>query len=284
MGHRTDPQESGLSAAMIRDGLETRYIGQSVHYWATIDSTNDWLKLAAEDGAPEGTLAIADRQSAGRGRMRRKWEAPAGSSLLMSLLLRPTSLRAEQAQLLTVLCALAAADAVAAVTGLVPGLKWPNDLMLEGKKLAGVLTELGFGQPSVGGDDTEAGWDTLAWAVVGIGLNVNVDFSRQSDLVDIAVSLSMVLGRPVARLPILQAFLEGVERRYEALRLGESPHEEWAERLVTLGEQVTVTTADAVVHGVAEGIDQVGALLVRDASGRQTRILAGDVTLRKGGG
>ena len=194
----------------------------------------------------------------------------------MSLLLRPTFLVREQAQLLTIMCSLAAADAVRAISGLEPGLKWPNDLLLDGRKLAGVLTELGF-------EPDEAGVDRLAWCVVGIGLNVNVDFSTQPDLAAVAVSLAMALGRRVPRLPLLQRMLEGVERRYDDLRAGGSPHQEWAERLITLGKRVSVTGPDGTMAGVAEGVDDVGALLVRGPSGALTRVLAGDVTLRPPG-
>lgn len=262
-----------LSAETIRSGLRTQFVGQEVHYWPVIDSTNEKLKRLADEGAPEGTLAIADQQVAGRGRMDRKWIAPAGSSLLMSLLFRPTFLAATQAQQLTMICSLAAADAVEEITGLCPDLKWPNDLLLSGKKLAGVLTELGF-----------AG-DVLSWVIVGVGLNVNLDFTAQAlrrdwpELAQTAISLSMAAGgRPVPRLQLLHSYLAGVEARYTALRVGHSPHQEWAARLATLGQEVCVDTPDGAYRGVAQGVDETGAILLRQPDGRVTRILAGDVT------
>lgn len=279
------------SAHTIRTGLRTRYVGQTVYYWPAIDSTNDELKRLAEGGVPEGALAITDEQLAGRGRLERKWIAPAGSSLLMSLLFRPTFLAPTRAQQLTMICSLAAADAVRAVTGLQPTLKWPNDLLLEGKKLAGLLTELGFASTF---PDSHLGRskakraheaDTLAWVVVGVGLNVNVDFSSDTslpdwpDLADTAISLAMALGRPVSRLPLLQGYLVGVESRYDTLRAGYSPHHEWASRLATLGQRVTISAPDGVYQGVAEAVDDTGALLLRQPDGRIKHILAGDVTL-----
>jgi BirA family biotin operon repressor/biotin-[acetyl-CoA-carboxylase] ligase len=209
--------------------------------------------------------------------MDRKWIAPTGSSLLMSLLFRPTFLPPTQAQQLTMICSLAAADAVEQVTDLRPDLKWPNDLLLSGKKLAGVLTELGL-----------AG-DTLSWVIVGVGLNVNLDFTAQAlrrgwpELAQRAISLSMALGHPVSRLRLLHSYLVGVEARYDALRAGHSPHQEWAARLATLGQEVTVNTPDGAYRGVAEGVDETGAILLQQPDGRVTRILAGDVTHQAGG-
>jgi BirA family biotin operon repressor/biotin-[acetyl-CoA-carboxylase] ligase len=267
------------SPEAIRAGLETKWVGQTVFYWPAIGSTNDELKRLADEGAPEGSLAITDRQLAGRGRLGRRWVAPAGSSLLTSLLFRPTFLPATRAQQLTMICSLAAADAVTEVTGLRPALKWPNDLLLNGKKLAGVLTELGFG-----GEGASSG-NTLTWGVVGVGLNVNVDFNARAfghdlpDLAQTAISLAMALGRPVPRLPLLHRYFIGVERRYEALKAGHSPHQEWAARLATLGQPVIASTPEGACQGVAEDVDEAGALLLRRSDGGAVRVLAGDVTL-----
>ena len=166
-------------------------------------------------------------------------------------------------------CGLAIVEAVEATTGLVVGLKWPNDLVAGAGKLGGILAEI------------ELQGQTLAHAVVGVGLNVNISPAElPQDLLLPATSLSQLLGRPVPRLPLLQALLRAVERRTLALAAGHSPHDEWAERLVTVGRNVTVSGAGQAFHGTAEGVNPDGALLVRREDGRLETVLAGDVTLR----
>ncbi len=261
-----------LSLEAIRAGLKTALVGHNLVYLPETASTNDVARRLAEEGAPEGTLVVTDHQTAGRGRLARRWEAPPGCCLLMSLLFRP-ALAAHQVQRLTMVCGLAVADAIAAETGLAVGLKWPNDVVLGGAKVAGILTEIGLSGPRV---------DHVA---VGMGLNVNLDPAQLGgSLLMPATSLSQAAGRAVARLPLLWAYVEAVERRYLALQAGHSPHDEWVARLVTLGEAVTVSGAGQALRGVAEGVNADGALLVRLDDGRRETVLAGDVTLRGQGG
>jgi BirA family biotin operon repressor/biotin-[acetyl-CoA-carboxylase] ligase len=279
-----------LSAGAILEGLDTQFVGRHPVYLAHVGSTNDEARRLARAGAPEGTLVVADHQTAGRGRLDRRWEAPPGTSLLLSLLFRPP-LAPQQVQQLTMVCGLAAVDAIEAQTGLQAGLKWPNDVLVGESKVGGILTEV-----ILAGQQVD-------YAVVGIGLNVNLDPGRlPDDLLAAATSLARQLGRPVPRLPLLWALLRAVESRYLALKGGRSPQAEWAARLVTLGRPVTVTAAarpaplaaglapaplatgphdrPPVVEGVAEGVDANGALLVRLADGRLETVMAGDVTLR----
>lgn len=272
-----------LSGDLIRHKLPTYTFGQNVVYTEQTSSTNTELKRAARLGAPEGLLFVTDEQLVGRGRLNKSWQAPAQSSLLMSILFRPGEiLAAHQAQRLTMLCALALADAIEKETGLQPNLKWPNDLVWQGgKKLAGILTEL----------ETEG--ERLSWVVVGAGLNVNLDFSKhetyQTDngsppLSQTATSLSMILQQDTShlRLPLLQRFLVNVERRYLVLQKGRLPHEEWTSRLVGLGESVTIIQGNgSKQEGVMSGVDENGALLLQKDDGSLITILAGEVSLRR---
>ncbi len=256
-----------FSVTDILMGLDTDYVGQNPVVLAQTGSTNSEARRLAETGAPEGTLVIADYQTAGRGRLDRRWEAPPGSSLLMSLVFRP-ALDPAQAPLLTMVCSLAMLDAVELETGLCANLKWPNDIVLRDAKLGGILAETGV----AGG--------RLEYVVVGMGLNVNLDPARLGELLMPAISLSSALGTRVDRLLLLCAVLRVVEERYERLRAGISPRDEYVERLVTVGQQVTVTCSDGRYEGEAEGIDETGALSVRLGSGGLQTIMAGDVTLR----
>jgi BirA family biotin operon repressor/biotin-[acetyl-CoA-carboxylase] ligase len=247
--------------------LTTHRLGRPVLFFPTIGSTNDVIHEHAQAGAAEGLLAVADEQTAGRGRLDRRWWAPPGSSLLMSLLLRPP-IPPVQAARLTMCLGLGAVEGIEQVTGLRPQLKWPNDLLLEGRKLGGMLTELR--------------WDgnRIEYAVLGLGVNVNVEFDSGSppDVVATGVSLSMALDRPVDRLPLLVAILAACEAWYDRLLTGQSPHEAWSARLGTLGREVAVTLPTGPLRGTAAGVTAEGALLVRDESGQMHTVWAGDVT------
>ncbi|MBN1136311.1 MAG: biotin--[acetyl-CoA-carboxylase] ligase [Anaerolineae bacterium] len=261
--------KDALSAEGILAGLKTRLVAQNLIYLPVVDSTMDEARRLAEQGAPDGTLVLTDYQTAGRGRLDRRWQAPPTSSLLLSFIFRP-AIAPHQVQQLTMLCGLAVAESVEAQTSLPVGLKWPNDLETGGAKVGGILTEI------------ELSGVRVSYAIVGIGLNVNLDPQQLNEpVLARATSLSTELGRPVARLPLLWAVLRAVEARYLVLGAGAPRlHAEWAKRLVTLGRMVTVSTGDATWEGVAEGVDADGALLVRRIDGSLERIIAGDVTVR----
>jgi BirA family biotin operon repressor/biotin-[acetyl-CoA-carboxylase] ligase len=261
--------EGIFSADRILSGLKTGLVARNLIYLPETGSTMDEARRLAEQNAPDGTLVVTDYQTAGRGRLDRHWRAAPGSSLLLSLILRP-AIASQQVQQLTMLCGLAVAEGVEAETGLPVGLKWPNDLEIGGAKVGGILTEV------------ELSGVRISYAVVGIGLNVNLDPQQLSGPVLAPVtSLSSELARPAARLPLLWAVLRAVEDRYLALGTGAPGlHAEWAGRLVNLGRMVTVSTGDSTWAGVAEGVDADGALHVRRPDGSLERILAGDVTVR----
>jgi BirA family biotin operon repressor/biotin-[acetyl-CoA-carboxylase] ligase len=252
--------------------MQAGIFGDEMVMLPRVGSTNDVAKEMAVDGAPEGTVVVADEQTAGRGRLGRRWLAPPGTCLLCSILFRP-QLSPDQANRLTMLCAMAAADAIEQVSGLTMALKWPNDLVVESydarswRKLAGILTETGMTGKQ------------LDFVVVGIGLNVNVPPDALPDLDPNATSILAQIGHEVSRASLLAALLEHIEARYERFRSGESPRDEWAERLATLGQRVKVVTGDDVLTGVADSVDENGALLLRTDDGERRRLLVGDVTL-----
>ena len=283
-----------LNASRIQAQLATRIFGRNLIVLPQTGSTNDVAKERAVQGAPEGAVVLADEQMAGRGRMGRRWLAPPGTCLLCSILFRP-DLPPTQAQRLTMLCALATADAVEEAAGLQVWLKWPNDLVVKAKsqspkpkpqgwrKLAGVLTETGVGASIVNSESRipnpgPADW-RLEYVIVGIGVNVNVAPQDMADLAPDATSILAETGQEVDRITLLATLLAGAEMRYARLQSGESPHTEWAARLATLGQRVQAATSGGKVTGVAEAVDEDGALLLRTSDGALHRLMAGDVTL-----
>jgi BirA family biotin operon repressor/biotin-[acetyl-CoA-carboxylase] ligase len=255
-----------LSTEYIQSALETRFVGRPLYYHPTIGSTMDEARHLAERGATEGTVVLADEQLAGRGRLQRSWWAPSDTSLLLTLLLRP-SLQPRQAQRLTMICSLAVCDALAQVGGVQAQVKWPNDVLVQSKKICGILTEL------------ELAGDGLHYALIGIGINVNTDFSQAPSLMAPATSLLLETGRTVSRLALLAALLANIEDRYVALKAGASFRGEWAARMATLGQAVQASGTEERIQGTAIGVDEDGALLIQLSDGTVQRVLAGDVTL-----
>jgi BirA family biotin operon repressor/biotin-[acetyl-CoA-carboxylase] ligase len=231
-----------------------------VRRFGEIDSTNRYLIEQAKEGAPEGTVAVADHQTAGRGRLGRTWVAPPGSSLLLSVLLRP-ALGPEQLHLATAVVALAAAAAVDEVAGFRPGLKWPNDLVVDDRKLAGVLAE------------AELSPSAAPAVVVGIGLNLNWPDDLPDDLASIATAANHVTGGAVDGDAVLDALLVHLERRY-----GDWPAvaSEYRRSCVTIGRTVRVELGDETFTGAAADVSDDGHLLV-DVGMCLRTVAAGDV-------
>jgi BirA family biotin operon repressor/biotin-[acetyl-CoA-carboxylase] ligase len=256
-----------LTQEAVQAALKTRLVGRHLEAYTGIASTNLRAVELARSGAPDGAVVIADSQSAGRGRLGRRWFAPPGTSLLLSLVLRP-ELEPAQASRTTMLCSLAAIEAIRQVSGVRAEIKWPNDLVVGGRKLGGVLTELGLSGAS------------LDYVVVGMGLNVNLDVESLPEVMTPPTSLLAETGRAYSRLALVTALLEAVEARYLRLRAGWSPHAEWRQHLTTLGQSVQIGTPEEVIIGQAVDADADGALLVLTPEGTQRCILVGDVTLR----
>lgn len=234
-----------------------------IHRFATIDSTNTWVMDQARSGAQEGLVAVADEQTAGRGRLGRKWIAPAGGSLLMSVLLRPTSLPADRLHLATAAVAMAGADAVSLIAEITPSLKWPNDLLVGDRKLAGVLTEVDGPHPDGG----------LA-VVVGIGINCTWPDQLPAEIADIAVAANHIAGRPVHTGDVLDSLLEHLATRLAAG--WDAVAREYKSRVATVGREVQVELSDGVFTGFAAEVEDDGALVVIADDGPR-RVVAGDV-------
>jgi BirA family biotin operon repressor/biotin-[acetyl-CoA-carboxylase] ligase len=226
-----------------------------VRWFAELDSTNRYLVDEARAGAPAGTVVVADHQTAGRGRLGRAWVAPPGASLLTSVLLRP-ALAVEQRHLLVTAAALAMAEAVETTTGVVAGLKWPNDLLVGDRKLCGVLAE--------------AAGDALV-----VGLGVNVEWTDvPPELTAVATACNLEGGRPVDRRHLLDEFLARYGGRLADLDAARADYEA---RLVTVGRQVRIEQANGHLVGTARGIDASGRLLVEGDDGTFEPVAVGDV-------
>ncbi|TLM65735.1 MAG: biotin--[acetyl-CoA-carboxylase] ligase [Deltaproteobacteria bacterium] len=255
-------------AEELRSGLATRRIGREIRYLAETDSTNRQAYALGEAGADEGLVVIADRQSAGKGRMGRTWASPPGVNLYVSILLRPP-LPPQAAPQLTFISTLAVSRAIAAVSGLAPTHKWPNDVLIDGRKVAGLLNEL------------SAESDRIRFVVLGIGVNLNMTAEQfPADLRMPATSLLLAGGRPVPRALFARTLLEELDALYaEFLLHGPAPLlAAWEERCDLVGKPVEVDEGGSgLVRGTVSGIDRDGALLLTLADGSTARILAGDV-------
>lgn len=255
-----------ISAELIARGLQTRTLGRRVVYYECTGSTNDAARYLADRGEPEGTLVIADEQTAGRGRFGRSWVAPARSSLLMSLILRPDLAPAHVPRVMLAV-ALGVREAICAETGLPVQIKWHNDLVVRGKKCAGILTEA-----------STAG-ATLEYVIVGIGVNVNFSVASVRGFLLNATSIADELGRPFPRAPLAQAILHAIEVYYLRLRAGEDLRGDYKHHLATLNQFIRARTTQGTVEGIAVDVDENGALLLQRADGSIVQLFADDVTL-----
>jgi BirA family biotin operon repressor/biotin-[acetyl-CoA-carboxylase] ligase len=252
------PPELAETLARAVDRLGS--FAQPIFWYATVPSTNDLAASLAERGAPEGCVVAAHAQSAGRGRHGRSWVSPPGAGLYVSVVLRPPR---DAVRALTIAAGVGVAEGIDAATGLDVGLKWPNDVYAGDRKLAGVLAEAA---------------DGLAHVILGIGINV-MPAAYPPDVAARATSLEGELGRAVDRGLLLAECLAALARRYADLKGGRDAAvvEAWRRRASrTLGRRVRWESAGAVAEGVAETIDEAGALVVRTSGGTVT-VTAGEV-------
>lgn len=249
----------------------TKIIGRDIRVFEQTTSTNDVIEKLARDGVKEGVVVFAESQTRGRGRLGRKWISPAYKGLWFSVLLRP-NLRPQEATQLTVVSATALRRAIRAETGLDPEIKWPNDILVGGKKVAGVLTEL------------SAELDRVKHVILGIGVDVNLNAGEfPAELRKQATSLKIETGRAVSRAELATAILEELDNDYLRVCAGQFTKiaDEWEAHCKTIGREVTIQIGDRRIEGRAESLGENGELLLRTEHGHLERINGGDVTLEK---
>ena len=251
----------------IADQIHTKWAGKTVHFAREIDSTNLWIKRLAKEGAPEGTLALAEFQSAGRGRLGRSWEVPEGTSVMMSILLRP-KFEPQYAPTLTLVMGMAVAKAVKNL-GFDVSIKWPNDVVVSHKKICGILTEMGVRDGKID------------YAVIGVGINVNIK-EFPEEMADKATSLYLESGKEFDRSQIPGLVMEAFEKYYEkfAATCDLSGLKEEYESILANYNQPVRVLAKEPYEGVARGITDGGELLVEKTDGTIVAVSAGEVSVR----
>ena len=264
-GYRLLSCPDSLMAPVIAKGLQTRWAGRQIVYLPSVDSTNRRARQLAAEGAPHGTLVIADEQTAGRGRRGRGWISPAGEGVFMSLILRPQSHPSEVARL-SMQTALAVALSIAQTTGLDARIKWPNDIVCGGRKVCGMLLEMNA--------DEQAVHDVVA----GIGINVH-QTQFAPEIAQTAFSLDLLSGQRVCRAALVRAFLEAFERT-EALAAQGALMDAYRARSATLGQRVQVIAPAGSFTGTALEVTDSGSLIVEDEEGQRREVLAADVSVR----
>ena len=271
-GYRlVDEPDTLLADDLLARLGKTKIIGRDIQVFEQTTSTNDVVEKLARDGVREGVVVFAESQTKGRGRLGRKWISPARKGLWFSLLLRP-NLRPQETTQLTVASATALRRAIVSQTRLQPEIKWPNDILINGKKVAGILTEM------------SAELDRVRHVIPGIGIDVNQDASEfPAELRKIATSLKIEAGESFSRPALAVAILEELDEEYARVCAGKfsSIANEWVEHCGTIGRDVTVRIGDRVIQGRAESLDDEGALVLRTEHGRLQRITGGDVTIEK---
>lgn len=252
----------------ISNAVHTKWAGKTVHFAEEVDSTNEWAKKLGKEGAAHGTLAVAEYQSAGKGRLGRRWTAPSGSSVMMTILLRP-DFEPQYAPMLTVVMGLSVAQAAERM-GVETSIKWPNDVVVSRKKICGILTEM----------SVEEG--KIRYVVIGVGINVNLD-TLPEELADKATSLYLETGKTYDRNEMVSYVMERFEENYERfVKSGDLSllQEDYNRMLANYGQPVRVLDPLAPYEGIARGINQKGELIVEKTDGTVVNVSAGEVSVR----
>jgi BirA family transcriptional regulator, biotin operon repressor / biotin---[acetyl-CoA-carboxylase] ligase len=248
------------------EGLESvddrSVVGRRIIWLKETLSTNDDVRQEAEAEEPEGLVIVADLQNAGRGRMSRTWTSPPGMDILFSVLLRPGAADLPKMPLIS---GLAVARTLDAFTDTPITLKWPNDVRAADRKISGSLVESGSS-------------DTGYYAVLGTGVNINQDASGHPEIAEIATSLRTLNGISVSRRDVMRKLLLEMDNIYSSPENMATLVVDWSARLETIGQEIDVRWGDEVIHGLAEGVDGTGRLLLRDDNGEVHRLEAGEVT------
>ena len=259
---REKAMAANLVAETLRGGLFTRIVGKRLLFFQEVGSTMDEAVRRAERGTEEGTVVVAETQTASRGRQGRAWVSQTGN-LYLSVVLYPSL---QTLPFLNSLCGVAVVRAIANISGLKPRIKWPNDILLDGKKVAGVLVE-----SAIAGDQVHH-------SIIGIGINVALDADEIDEIAGGAISLNHASAGDIPRDELLREILQQLDALYIQLNHGDTPIEEWEELLDTLGQRVRVNWQGEEYVGFADGIDAQGSLLLREDSGRIRTLAAGDAT------
>ena len=256
-----------LTVEGIKRNLSARFIGADIYLFDAIDSTNDYALKLAKEGAKEGTVVLSESQSKGKGRLGRSWFSPSGANIYLSIILRP-QMPTSQIPLLTFAAAIAVAKAIRNAANLDADIKWPNDILIRGKKVAGILSEMG------------AEKDKVNFAIVGIGINVNLDKKDiPLELIDKATSIKIESNSLIDRTNLICRIIENLEEWYNLFeRKGINDIiKEWKRLAITIGRDVKVQSGNSFVEGRAVDIDENGALLIKDRDGIIQRVLSGDI-------
>lgn len=250
--------------------LKTKELGKSVYYFGCTDSTNVQAKRLAEEGAAHGTLVVADRQTAGRGRRGRGWDSPAGKNLYFTLILKP-DFAPDKASMLTLVMAMAVLKGLKRLLGAASvGIKWPNDLVINGKKICGILTEMALEQSRIG------------HVIIGVGINVETQ-EFAAELVDKATDIETACGRKLCKADLLAEIMQAFEEYYETFVKTHDLtllQDEYNACLVNCGREVSVLDPKGEFRGTARGINSTGELLVEREVGFITAVYAGEVSVR----